>query len=243
MRAFIQKHGEVPANINVYNAWHGFDERGWEISFFQTAEVDSLKLEPGDVLVGGGGTVQRALRVMGCPQPYLSYFPPRLTDYVGRRVWTATLGEVRRMVSEGVSVFIKPTEKEVKLFAGHLVGSLRDLLQTSGWPDEQPVTCSEPVEFISEYRVFVLKGEIAGCKHYKGDYRIHPGFETIDAAVASYIDAPAAYAIDFGATSDGRTLLVEANDAYSLGSYGLGSVTYSRLIEARWIELSESAFR
>jgi hypothetical protein len=31
--------------------------------------------------------------------------------------------------------------------------------------------CSEPVEFIAEYRCFVHKGMIVDCRRYQGDYR------------------------------------------------------------------------
>lgn len=35
-----------------------------------------------------------------------------------------------------------------------------------------------------------------------------------------FSDAPNGYGIDFGVTDDGRTLLIEVNDGYALGSYG-----------------------
>ena len=38
-------------------------------------------------------------------------------------------------------------------------------------------------------------------------------------------------------TKDGRTLLVEFNDAYSLGAYGLADIYYAKLISARWSQL------
>jgi ATP-grasp domain, R2K clade family 2 len=60
------------------------------------------------------------------------------------------------------------------------------------------------------------------------------------AAIAAYTDSPAAYAIDFGIVADGRTLLVETNEAYSLGCYGLPELRYSSLIERRWQELLAS---
>lgn len=40
-------------------------------------------------------------------------------------------------------------------------------------------------------------------------------------------------------TRDGRTLLVEFNDAYALGHYGLPSIQYAKLISARWAQLLE----
>ena len=38
-------------------------------------------------------------------------------------------------------------------------------------------------------------------------------------------------------TDDGRTLLVEFNDAYSLGCYGLNDIQYAKFISARWSQL------
>ena len=59
-------------------------------------------------------------------------------------------------------------------------------------------------------------------------------------AVSEYKSAPAAYAIDFGVTDDGRTLLIEVNDGYALGSYGLFYPDYSKLLSARWAELTNT---
>lgn len=59
----------------------------------------------------------------------------------------------------------------------------------------------------------------------------------VDAAVIDYKSAPAGYALDFGVTRDGRTLLVEINDGYALGCYGLQHNLYAKLLEARWAEM------
>lgn len=48
---------------------------------------------------------------------------------------------------------------------------------------------------------------------------------------------PLSCAMDICVTKDNRTLLVEFNDAYSLGSYGLSSVFYAKFISARWSQL------
>lgn len=44
--------------------------------------------------------------------------------------------------------------------------------------------------------------------------------------------------MDFGVTEDGRTILIEVNDGYSLGAYGLEPTLYTRLLTARWAELN-----
>ena len=37
----------------------------------------------------------------------------------------------------------------------------------------------------------------------------------------------------------GKTLLVEVNDSYALGHYGLRTIPYARMIEARWEEMTQ----
>ena len=43
--------------------------------------------------------------------------------------------------------------------------------------------------------------------------------------------------MDFGVTDRGETRLVEVNDGFSLGCYGLEPILYARLLCARWSEL------
>ena len=61
-----------------------------------------------------------------------------------------------------------------------------------------------------------------------------------DSAIAEYEDAPAGYSIDFGITDDNRTLLIECNDGWSLGNYGLEPSKYCRLLGKRWHELMKA---
>jgi len=73
-----------------------------------------------------------------------------------------------------------------------------------------------------------------------GDYRFYPDYRVIEAAMFAYKSAPVAYTLDFGVTEDKETRLIEANDAFSLGAYGLPSVVYARMVEARWDQMVES---
>ena len=80
---------------------------------------------------------------------------------------------------------------------------------------------------------------------HRGDRDAECDRSVIDAAVEVFSTKPAACALDFGVTKDGRTLLIEMNDGYSLGTYGLDPVLYARLLTARWAELNrtEDQFR
>ncbi len=43
--------------------------------------------------------------------------------------------------------------------------------------------------------------------------------------------------MDFGVTFESETILIEVNDGFSIGNYGLADYHYARLLEARWDEL------
>ena len=46
-----------------------------------------------------------------------------------------------------------------------------------------------------------------------------------------------AFCLDIGILSNGNIELVEINDAYSFGHYGLIPELYAQMLEERWIEL------
>ena len=92
---------------------------------------------------------------------------------------------------------------------------------------------------ISEWRLWVLQGEIVGLCPYKGRWDVFPDPSVLKAAVAAYHSAPAGYALDFGITDEGKTLLVEVSDGYALASFGLKSRLYMQILLARWQELTK----
>ena len=46
--------------------------------------------------------------------------------------------------------------------------------------------------------------------------------------------------MDFGVTAQGQTVMIEVNDGYALGSYGLFYPRYAQLLSARWAELTRT---
>ncbi len=234
MKVCIQKERGEWVNVNCYTAWKGFEELGYEIVSFERETMDSLPREPEAIVVGNIGVVHAALDRLGIRRPPIINIPDELLPFCGRRIWETTLAEVHSLAD--VPVFVKPLQVG-KAFDGHVVRAFRDLIQTAAFPDDLPVLASEPVNFVSEYRAFVLRREFVSIKHYKGDFRVFPDVAVFDAALAAYETAPVAYSLDFGVTDDRRTLLIETNDAHSLGGYGLMPIQYARLIEARWQEI------
>lgn len=111
-------------------------------------------------------------------------------------------------------MFVKPVE-DIKRFHGTVLDKSEDLIKLGGGLEDIDVWCSEKVRFISEWRLWVLHGEILGLTPYKGRWDVFPDVNILRRSVEAYTSAPAGYAIDFGITDEGKTLLVEVSDGYS----------------------------
>ena len=232
---YIQTHPDGRfLNTNVFVVFEGFRALGYKIKTFVLDGLATLPLSPDTIVVGNIGTVWRALKKLGVPQPPYLLTPYYLKPFLGRDEWMSTLGGVRSLAQ--VPVFIKPLERG-KTFTGHVVGAFRDLIETAPLPDDLSVLAQTPVEFSSEWWVFVLKGEVLGVGHYHGDPLLFSDSSVIRTMLGAYTASPTAYTLDAGVTHDGQTLLVELNDGYALGAYGLPTHHYVRLLEARWDEL------
>ncbi len=88
---------------------------------------------------------------------------------------------------------------------------------------------------------FVIRSEVKCVQQYGGDERVADGEvirDCVDRLTQSGT-AASAYAIDFGVLRDGRTVLLEVNDGYSLGRYGCAPEVYVDVLGTRWAELVE----
>lgn len=231
-------------NKNVYNAWYGFTKMGlWSDSFFAPdLYAGKVELARDALVIGGIGTVRTALAQLGAPEPENIDYPDPLRPFLLRDVRRATIREAHRLCRDDrfdPPVFIKPVTGH-KEFTGHVLAVYRDLLHTAGWAHEEPETAvwiSDVVEFVAEWRYFVKHREVVGVGHYFGDPLRAPDPAVVRAAVAAYDPCPAAYVIDLGVLADGRTALVEVNDGFSFGCYGLNPYTHAHMLAARWLEM------
>jgi hypothetical protein len=131
---------------------------------------------------------------------------------------------------------IKPLRRE-DLFSGRVVQHCHDLVRLGAVDDAEPVLAQEPVEFLSEWRAYVLRDRIALVAQYRGDPLLFPDPVRIRRALAAFGDRPIALSMDWGITPRGETLLIEVNDGIALGNYGLKGAIYIAMIEARWRQM------
>ena len=224
-------------SINKYNAQVGAYLQGEEVVLYQSfSEIKQLTSD--DAVIDYITETRALLKMMGLNVPVYDY-PIELKEFYGRKIYAGVLGEIVN-IPDNWGKFIKPKAGS-KIFTGRVVNGTCDLIGI-GLPFDYPIWISEVVEFIAEWRCFVLDGQVLDVRPYTGDYHAHFDASVIDEAISCWKDAPIAYGLDIGVTRDGRTLVVEVNDGYALGNYGLSPLNSINFHKARWKEMVKPYF-
>ena len=236
MKAYIQCSTitHLPLNENFYKAYLGFYAMGHEIVFFEKIkELENANRE--DIVVADGIIIEQYFAKIGIDLPSLDY-PDDLKDFYGRKIWRDKLSHINNH-PELWPVFMKSVK--MKEITGGVIRDFQDLRGAGIGDTNKDVYCSEVITIEAEWRCFVRYGKILDIKSYKGDYfNYNYDFNVVKDCIKNYVNAPAGYAIDFGVTKEGKTIVVEVNDGYALGNYGLLYYDYAKLLYARWAELT-----
>jgi hypothetical protein len=242
-RIFIQEKGNGKFEPENQDLFDEFSARGYAVDLFTEKLLvrRRLPLYRNSLVAGDIPVVLGALKQLDIQIPAPDDYPECLRAFLRRRVWETRLDAVREQVygMDFRPFFMKPKDR-LKRFTGILVESYDDLSPLYNISKHTSVYCSEVVRWRTEYRVFVIKGSIRGIRHYCGDPSVTLDEAAIQSAIRALEEsgkAISAYGIDFGVLESGETALIEANDGFSLGSYGLDRSVYADLILTRWMEL------
>lgn len=234
MTVWIKKYEDEIADDYVFSAYLGFKQSGRVIKFFTNPE--EINYQPHDVVVGSVQDSHYIFKKIGVTPPNF-YIPSGSESWAGRTIERSNIKEVKRRKSTKERFFVKPIN--TKEFPAQIVDSLPLITyRDQHLNDEMECWTSEIINFVTEYRVFIIEKEIVGCQYYCGDFSVFPNWESIKDAINAIKHQPLGWCIDFGIDDTGRTLLIEANDGYAIGDYGLYPSTYSKLLEKRWKELT-----
>lgn len=241
--ALVQERGNGRLEDEERGLLVGLRNRGIVAELFTRKRLErgQLTLDPGTLVAGEVTVVEGAVRRLGVTLPPRDDYPEALRSLRHRRIWRSTVGRLIEDLFEGrcEPIFAKPLGRK-KRFTGHVFRTRDDLFFLEGASRSTAILCSEVVEWLSEARVFVANGRIVGIRNYAGDPSIAPDGAIMAEAVSCLEDsgeATAGYGLDLGVLTDGRTALVEWNDGYALGAYGLEPDLYTELILARWTEI------
>lgn len=263
MTIYIQKQGGNYQFDGCYAAHEGAEHRGMKVIFFDDImEVPARRYKSytsdGNLMVVAcvEDTVKYFER-LGIPEPQAINVPQFLIDkgYIKRKLSYMTLNEFMEY-EPNMPMFVKPLYK-VKAFPSG-VNTKRNMLPAllndykGDW--NIPVLVSEVVNMISEYRVYVSKKRgIIGMKHYQGDEFVFPDVKTLRNIVGELLmrdDLPASFSADFAIIRNEtyhdrswyglhHTELIEVQDAWAIGAYGLDGDKYLSFLMERWAELTK----
>lgn len=170
-------------------------------------------------------------RCIGIQMPQSLSYPHSLRAFFKRR--NLRIGPLS---SANSLDFVKPIK--TKEFCGTEKHQLNIIVD----PNKE-VWISDPIEFTSEFRFYIHNGAIAGYSQYDDGDDVDVGDE-LESFVRTVIDAfhdqPIAYTIDVGYTSVGIIEAVEINDAWALGYYNWGRMSFASyldMIRDRWLEI------
>ena len=201
-----------------------------------------LKITSNDFIAGEIETMFTAMKQLDIHYEYNDY-PKCLYKYLHRRIWESSIRDIKTELFDKClcfinPVFIKPKDK-LKKFTGFVIKSIDDLGNINNAGDNTKIICSEPVNFVSEYRCPVINGEVRDFCFYSGDSNILIDKGVVQEMVKDFVNSPKAYCIDVGVLSTGETALIEVNDALCIGIYSMSKELYAELLMTRWNELKK----
>lgn len=230
--------GLFPFSHNVATAVLGFHQMGIECyKYYDLREIES-KFTKEDVLIDGIAQVNHILSLFDIiPEEY--DYPEILTPFLGRKIYKSTINTVNSNPSMWGN-FVKPIKD--KMFTGRVINSPADLVGCGNWNEDYEVLVSEPVKFIYEARGFIYYDKMIDLRPYGSDWhninKLDPNI--IDSALRAFCKwegRPNVCSLDWGATDDGRTLLVEMNSFSATGCYGLDDIAYAKMISAYFAQV------
>lgn len=134
-------------------------------------------------------------------------------------------------------IFIKPFD--IKLFTGFVMeGFVYSCL--NGIENESVMVYDVfTSDIVSEWRLYIHKNKIVDSRNYGGDFMIYPNHEYILSVINENNNFPIAYTIDIGVLQDGSNVVIEYNDMWSIGNYGIPNDLYLKLLRDRYFEIME----
>lgn len=250
MIVYIQCIDNIPAFDFAMACYEGALKMGMKIIKFE--KIDEVPANKNNLVVACiEDTLIYLNKINGRVPEALNIFSLFDKDLLNRKHFTYTLQELfdyPDQIKNFMKVqefFIKPLY-ETKAFASGVIKDLKNLpLILSDYKGSKniEVLVTKTVDIVSEYRVFVRRNrpeKISGMKHYSGDFFVYPNKEFIIKCInhlTKYTDFPASYTLDIGILSNGETIIVELNDGWSCGNYGLDGETYLKFYLDRWKQL------
>lgn len=192
--------------------------------------LDSAELKSNLIPIGSVEFVTKYCSLHNIALPKNKSYPIELVSFLKRKIRQGTFGSTLE------TEFVKPIK--TKLFTGAIKKEITESVE-----NDEPVWISDVVQFIAEFRCYVIDGQLVGYSRYDDSEEvINFDDSVVNSMIEKYTSQPIGYSIDIGIVKD-ETVLVEVNDGWSLGYYPWGTMTsqkYVELITKRWNQILEN---
>jgi hypothetical protein len=234
----IQSNNErtLPSIFDSSCAMYGAMERGLRFRLTSFEEVASGKY---DLIIKSNlfvGSVEFMREVFS----RVTTVDIRLPKNSNRTHELITLGEIFERTSKGEKLFIKPIKIK------HFTGFVHEGMQYSCLNDiplDTVMMVYEPFksEIISEWRCYIHDNKIVDSRNYSGDMFVVPDVKYINNIInENKTTFPCAYTIDVGVLANDENVVVEYNDMWAIGNYGIENHRYLRMLTDRYFEIMRS---
>jgi len=231
---YIQSNNKIPMWDFGSSALHGCLNKG---KSYKLCEDWNMPGSDATCVIGSVEWSEKWLIENGFPKP-TAIDILQFKDFLGGDVEVMSVQKFLETNDE-YPIFVKPYS-DIKAFTGTVVNSkfdaevvlqdfTGDLLTRTAWKNIH-----------SEWRVYVNRGKVIGCCCYLGESIIFPDYRVIQDVLkhALSILGNVSFTLDF-ATVEYMTLLIEPNDGWAIGNYGLHPEDYLRFCEDRWKQMIE----
>lgn len=241
MKFFAQLEGDKWLNENVAKAVIGLERRGFEpigVSYSDDSWLEGISIDT--PVVGSIGLYRKGMSKLGVELSMIPIYD-EILPYYKRNIKYGILEEV--LSADNWPIFVKPLEHH-KLFSGMIIKENGENLHKISYYDKNtPVIFSDVLTFISEWRLFVMEDQIVYGSCYNKNFKLNPDWAICDDIVSkmkTIQGRPIAYSLDVAITDNNETVIIELNDSYALGSFGLSSNLYAEMILKRWGQLTSN---
>lgn len=217
-------------------ALYGAKDNAMDYRLTSFEEVSSGKFDmgiKGNLFVGSTDFMREVFKRVGIEDVRLPMNSNRESEVI-------TLEEAYKRVANGNKLFIKPIE--IKLFTGLVLDGMQHSC-LSDLPKDTEVMVYEPFKskIISEWRLYVHNNKLIDSRNYSGDFTISPDYEYAMSVIESNKSQfPCAYTIDIAVLETNENVVVEFNDMWAIGNYGIPNDIYLRALRDRYFQIINS---
>lgn len=243
---YIQSNKEktLPHHFDCACALYGAMDSAMDYRLVTFEEVESGKFDlliKNNLFVGSVEFMREVFKRIGKNDVRLPMNSDRPHEVI-------TLQEAHDRVGNGEKIFIKPLE--IKLFTGLVLDGFI-YKQLTDLPQDTKVMAYEPFKdnIISEWRIYIHKNKIVDSRNYSGRVTENINYGWVEHRLSDLKDKnfPIAYTMDVAVLDAmpstpiyAGQAIIEFNDMWAIGNYGMPNDLYLQLLKDRYFEITKN---